>query len=140
MAALVLSACAATSVPSGSAPTGGTSSSPTSVESGGPRTLDSSYPSGETLIGQLSSQRGINEIGPFPVTSSSVYVYVRCLGQGTVNVEVAGVASFGNDCSTDASDLGTENELDVRFVKTISVRVTGDNSLLWALAVTAPQS
>jgi hypothetical protein len=53
---------------------------------------------------------------------------------------VVGVASFSNQCSTDGSDLGTQNTLDVRFVKSVTVRVTGDNSLLWALAVTAPPS
>lgn len=76
-------------------------------------------------------------MGPLPVASPSVAVDVRCLGKGAVDVEVVGVAKFSTRCSTDSSDIGTQNVVDVRYVDTLLVRVSGDDSLLWALAVSA---
>jgi hypothetical protein len=50
---------------------------------------------------------------------------------------IDGVGSFPMACSTDANALGIRNTFDVRYVKTISVGGQGDNSLLWAISVTA---
>jgi hypothetical protein len=142
---LSLSACVSGAPHGGSTGSGGPapatpvtgSASPT--VSSTPTTLQSSYPATEQLIGELSSQRGINQLGPFPVTSDRVSVYIRCVGDGKVDVEIVGVASFANDCSPDDTDLGTQNTIDVRYVDSIVLRVSGDNTLLWAAALTVAQ-
>lgn len=119
-------------------PLGRTRVGPVSHEPGG-STVEPSFPESEVLLGSLASQHGTNEIGPIPVTSERISVYVRCVGVGSVDVNVAGVASFPNDCSPNATDLGIQNTLDVRFVDEFTVRVSGENVLTWAVAVTIPR-
>jgi hypothetical protein len=93
-----------------------------------------SLPAGEHLLGNLSNQRGINEIGPFPRTSDGIAVYVDCIGKGSVHVQVVDVAAFDITCSN-GEDPGLKNSLDVRYVNTVDVRITGDNSLRWSAVV-----
>jgi hypothetical protein len=94
----------------------------------------------ETLIASLSSQRGIQEIGPFPVTTDRISIYVRCVGDGKVAVDAFDAGSFTVWCTIDDNGPGVSNTIDVRFAHSIRVRVEGDNSLLWALAVTGGEA
>jgi hypothetical protein len=132
---LSLSACGTPAISPGSTPAA-PSASPASTA---PATLDASYPQSEKLIGELSSQRGINELGSYPIPGQRVAVYVRCVGAGSVSVEVVGAATFPNSCSPDDSDLGTLNTIDIRYVDKLDVKVTGDDSVIWAVALTIPE-
>jgi hypothetical protein len=100
--------------------------------------LAPTVPGAHTLIGALSSQRGNALVGPYRRSSDEISVSVQCVGTGTVAVEVVGVGSFPHRCGHPSQDIGVQNSFDVRFVDTIEVRVSGDNSLVWALAVAAP--
>lgn len=93
---------------------------------------------GETGIGTLSTQRGIADLGPFPVSSDRVAVYTDCIGEGAVRVEVAGVGSFENPCYRRLGFGGTRNEFDVRFVDEISVVITATDEQMWAITLTKP--
>ena len=101
--------------------------------------LPADYPAGSTLIGELSSQRGTAEIGPFNAKTDEIAVFVRCYGTMSVHVEIPGVASFDQNCVDDSNDRGTMNVFDVRHVGTVTVRGSCDNSNIWAIAVTAFQ-
>lgn len=96
----------------------------------------SDYPDHFPLIGEMSSKRGTAEIGPYPTTSDKIAVFVRCYGTALMRVEIPGVASFTQWCVKDIDDLGTMNVLDVRYVDTVTVRGSSDNSSVWAVAVT----
>lgn len=109
---------------------------PTALPTAAPSTVSVSKPSNETLLGSLSSQRGTNALGPFRSSSKSIAVYVKCVGSGSVQVTVTGVAQFPNDCDAAGTDAGIRNVLDVRFVDKFSVRVSGENTLVWAVTVT----
>ena len=102
--------------------------------------LDPDYPRSETLIASLASQHGIQEVGPFPVASERISIYVRCLGDGEVAVDVVDIGSFSVRCTDDDQDPGTGNTFDSRFAGSIRIRVSGDDSLLWALAVTGGEA
>ena len=95
---------------------------------------------GERAVGTLATQTGINSLGPFTVASERVAVYVDCLGQGTVSVEISGVARFDNPCYPRVGPLGTRNELDMRYVDDYTVTVTATDEQLWALTITEPDS
>lgn len=93
-------------------------------------------PPNESVLGQLSSQRGINELGPFVRDFPAIAVYVVCYGNGSLTIDIPGVGSFPLDCNADTLAPGIRNTFDVRYVKTVSVKVTGDDSLLWGISVT----
>jgi hypothetical protein len=95
------------------------------------------YSPDETLLGSLSSQRGINQLGPYHVPTGRISVYVRCYGPGAIHVVVQGVAEFDLECSQDPTDPGVVNPLDVRYVDSVTVMGSSENSNLWAMAVTS---
>lgn len=90
------------------------------------------------MLGSLADQRGTNVLGPIPRDSDRVAVYVRCRGWGSIEVTLDGVATFTNACSEDPEDLGVRNVLDVRYVSDLRLTLSGDNSLVWAAAITVP--
>lgn len=94
-------------------------------------------PIGEKVLGQLSSQRGSAQIGPFPRTTDRLAVYVVCKGAGEMNVAIPGVGSFPLECDPSGSDEGIKNVFDVRYVSTLTISGQGDGSVVWGLTATA---
>jgi hypothetical protein len=95
-------------------------------------------PVGETILGQLSSQRGTNEVGPYSVPADQAFeVDAVCVGSGTVEISIPGVGGFPVRCDPDGKDPGVKNVFRMGVVTTVTVRGQGDDSLLWGIAVTA---
>jgi len=93
---------------------------------------------GERAVATLSTQTGINSLGPFRVASDRVAVYVDCIGEGTIAVDISGVARFDNPCYSRVGPLGTRNELDVRYVNDYEVTITATDEQMWAVTITEP--
>lgn len=90
----------------------------------------------EELLGEISSMRGTDEIGPVSSEAGRVVIYVRCFGSGTLIVEVVGSATFDQQCLTDPEDAGTRNQIQVLAPDDVVVRGAADSSNVWAIAVT----
>ncbi|MCL2483439.1 MAG: hypothetical protein FWF43_08535 [Propionibacteriaceae bacterium] len=136
---ILLASCTVPPVsPPVSTPTPGIPIAPSTEASSTPPVTEllADYPGGLVLLGELSSQRGIAELGPFHPSTRSVAVLTRCYGVGTIHVEIPGAAWFDQACLLDPADLGTMNTFDVWYVDSVTVRGSSDNSNLWALAVT----
>lgn len=101
-----------------------------------PSELEARYVQSEPLLGKLDSIRGTAEIGPLSSSTGRIFIYIRCLGESDLHVEIAGAASFDQKCLTDPGDPGTLNSIDVSYVDEITVHGSADNANLWALAVT----
>ena len=104
-----------------------------------PAELRSMYTPGETLLGEISSARGTQELGPFSNQTGRVAVYIRCLGAGEIVVEVRGAASLTQQCLSGenaADDPGTRNSIDVSAVESVLITGSAEDSNLWAVAVT----
>jgi hypothetical protein len=99
--------------------------------------LPASHPEAEPLIGELSSQRGSNDLGPFAVSSGRIALYFRCAGVGTALISISGVGEFPNDCDPTGQSLGVRNTFDVRYVKDYTVTVAAENTLLWSVSITS---
>lgn len=94
-------------------------------------------PTGEFFLGELTSQRGTNLLGPYPVTTSQVAVSADCVGKGSVVVTIEGVGTFPVRCGAEPGVAAVRNTFDVRDVSEITVLAQGDDSLEWRLSVTA---
>jgi hypothetical protein len=95
-------------------------------------------PVGETILGQLSSQRGAKEVGPYTVPGDQAFaVDAVCVGSGRVEISIPGVGGFPVHCDPDGKDPGVKNVFRMGVVTTVTVRGQGDDSLLWGIAVTA---
>ena len=94
-------------------------------------------PPGESLLGELTSQRGSNLLGPYAVTTSQIAVSADCLGKGSVVVTIDGVGTFPVRCGAEPGVAAVRNTFDVRDVSEITVLAQGDDSLEWRLSVTA---
>ncbi|MCL2784094.1 MAG: hypothetical protein FWD55_01400 [Propionibacteriaceae bacterium] len=98
--------------------------------------LPSDYPPDSVLLGELSSRHGTAELGPYVVATPSVAVFIRCFGESQLQITIPGVGELDQDCVDDPLDPGTMHVFDVRYVDTVTVRASSDNSNLWAIAVT----
>ena len=101
-----------------------------------PESVVVTWPESEKVLGEISSARGTEQIGPVPSNAGRVVIYVKCYGTGTVSVELVGTAVIDQKCLTDADDPGTRNRIEVNAPGEVLVRGSADNSNLWAIAVT----
>lgn len=108
-------------------PTAPTMASPLSV----------AIPEGETVLGELAEMRGSAQAGPFENPTGRVALYVRCLGEGKVVVEIVGAASIEQPCQTNPDDQGTRNALDVWATDEVVISGSAEMTSRWAVAVTA---
>jgi hypothetical protein len=102
-----------------------------------PTTTAAAPVAGEPVLGRLSSQRGTQTLGPYPVTTGGIAVYVVCVGTGELDVSIPGVGGFPQRCSPDGGDPGVRDAFDVRGVQSVTVQGQGDDSLLWGMTVTS---
>lgn len=127
--------CSSSSGPRPSASTHPESTEPTANSS---RAVIAEPPAGEKVLGQLENQRGTQQIGPVQSGSGRIAVYVTCVGTGVLQIDIPGVGSFPNKCDPTGSDPDIANTFDVRYVDSVTVTGTADDSLLWGLTVTVP--
>jgi hypothetical protein len=134
IAAVALAACAPVeraAVP----PTPRPDPSPTAPTMAAPLTVV--IPEYETVLGELAEMRGSAQAGPFENPTGRVALYIRCLGEGEVIVEIVGAASVEQPCQTDPDDQGTRNALDVWATDEVVVSGSAGSTARWAVAVTA---
>ncbi|WP_162943714.1 hypothetical protein [Arthrobacter celericrescens] len=115
----------------GAAPTPTPSPTPTM-----PTKLLASYPENEKLIVESSSHRGAAKLGPFTSKTGYIAVYVRCIGNSEIKIDISGVANFPQNCVNDPEDLGTKNSIDVRYADKFTITGEADASSIWAIAIT----
>lgn len=102
-------------------------------------TLDLFISTTEVVVVNLPARRGSEAADPVPAAWERISVYARCAGVGSITVSIAGMGSFETACSLDPKDVGIQNSLDARFVDELALRVDGNPSLTWAVAVTIPR-
>lgn len=122
------------STPAPAVSTPGASSTPSPVPTV-PTELAAEAPEEEPVIFAVASRHGGYLAGPFPRTSDRINVYVRCFGDGALDVDLTDVAAFTVDCATDSAE-GTLNSFDVRYADEFTVKVSADDSQLWAMTIT----
>jgi hypothetical protein len=123
---------ARTPAPAVSTPVATSAPSPAPSE---PAELVAEAPGDEPVIFAVASRHGGYLAGPFPRTSDRINVYVRCFGEGALDVDLTDVATFAVDCETDSAG-GTLNSFDVRYADEFTVKVGADDSQLWAMTIT----
>ncbi len=101
-----------------------------------PTKLLASYPENEKLIVESSSHRGAAKLGPFTSKTGYIAVYVRCIGNSEIKIDISGVANFPQNCVNDPEDLGTKNSIDVRYADKFTITGEADASSIWAIAIT----
>ena len=94
-------------------------------------------PRDETILGEVTAMRGSAQFGPFENPTGRVAVYIRCLGEGEVVVEIVDGASMTQQCQTDSADPGTRNTFDVWATDEVVITGSAENRALWTAAVTA---
>ncbi len=101
-----------------------------------PTELVATSDAGERLLTRISSARGA-EIAELPPRSSDhLAVYIRCVGDGFVTIEISGVISFTQPCDS-LEGPGTRNTIDFASARrplTVIGAMTG--TAIWAVAVT----
>lgn len=109
--------------------------SPTAPTMTAPLTV--ATPEDETVLGEVAEMRGSAHAGPFQNPTGRVALYIRCLGEGTVVVEIVGAASVEQPCQVDSDDQGTRNTLDVWATDEVVISGSAETTARWAVAVTA---
>lgn len=139
LAVTALAACAPTPQEASSPPPPRSSPSPSAAASAPPKAdaLMVSIPSDETILGEVPAMRGAAQFGPFENPTGRVALYIRCLGEGEVAVEIVDAASVTQPCQTDPDDPGTRNTLDVWATDGVVITGSAENTALWTAAVTA---
>ena len=99
--------------------------------------LSVAIPEGEIVLGEVAEMRGSAQAGPFENLTGRVALYVRCVGEGEVVVEIVGAASVEQPCQTDPQDQGTRNTLDVWATDGVVISGSAEMTARWAVAVTA---
>ncbi|KJQ52508.1 hypothetical protein [Microbacterium sp. SA39] len=135
VAAVALAGCAPVERAAVAAPTPSPDSLPTAPTRATP--LSVAIPEGETVLGDVVEMRGSAQAGPFENPTGRVALYVRCLGEGEVVVEIVGNASVEQPCQTDPEDQGTRNTLDVWATDEVVISGSAEMTARWAVAVTA---
>ncbi|WP_407361644.1 hypothetical protein [Microbacterium sp. LBN7] len=134
-----LVACAPMTPDPASAPSASPSSPPTATASAPPTSnvLTVSIPRDENLVGELPAMRGSAQAGPFDNPTGRVALYIRCVGEGDVVVEIIGAAAVTQACQGDPDDPGSRNMLDVGANEDIVITGSAESTALWTVAVTS---
>lgn len=69
--------------------------------------IPSSMP-GEKVITSLAPKHSGVTVGPYATSTGFIAVYVRCVGEGKIDVSILGSAAYSLDCTLDDSGRGCE--------------------------------
>lgn len=93
----------------------------------------------EPLLGSLSSARGTAEFTIEPSSTGRVAIYVRCAGDGEINVRVGAFAGVTQQCTPETDPAPIREVLahdGLRADGPLTVSATAADARIWAVAVT----
>lgn len=93
----------------------------------------------EPLLGSVSSARGTAAFPIEPSSTGRIAIYVRCAGDGEINVRVGAFAGVTQQCSPGTDPAASRDVLahdDLRADGPLTVTATAPDARIWAVAVT----
>lgn len=110
---------------------------PTSTQTLMPNTLEARYAFDEPLLGSVSSARGADAFRTGRVGTGRVAVYIRCVGEGSVVVDVEDTVTFTQPCVHSGEDArGTRNAVELYGTGPHTIAGSAGPKAIWAVAVT----
>lgn len=102
-----------------------------------PRVLEARFLPNEPLLGSVSSIRGTAAFQTDPVDTARIAVYIRCVGAGSVEVDIEDTVTFTQPCvGVDADHRGTRNAVELYGTGPHTITGSAEGSAIWAVAVT----
>ena len=94
-------------------------------------------PTGQTLLGFMDNVMGSAAVGTFPVTTTSVSVYLTCAGKGAIKIVIDPVGSFPLECEATGAASANRFQVSGYGQDHFSVSIAAQPGQVWAATVAA---
>ncbi|QTX04855.1 hypothetical protein [Agromyces archimandritae] len=88
---------------------------------------------GQRVRGFLDDVVGSAIVGQYPVQKDIVHVYLTCVGEGEIRIEIDPIGVFPLDCA--ATGVASANQFEVSSIPEFTLRVEGSPEQRWAVTI-----
>lgn len=88
---------------------------------------------GQVVRTSMDNVEGSAKVGVFDVTTDNVFVYLTCVGNGEIRINVDPLGSFPLDCAT--TGAASMNQFEVALYDTYGISIESGPGQVWAVTI-----